>query len=104
MAIPTSSPTPLDELPSIPQLLDIDNEHERRQHQQQQRHSPLPKQQQQQHQQQQPLRQSPAQQPPKSQQPSPQHRPQQLDIVNSLEEFPSLPKKTVVTPLTAQVS
>merc|ERR1712142_584745 len=101
MAIPTSSPTPLDELPSIPQLLDIDNEHERRQHQQQQRHSPLPKQQQQQ---QQPLRQSPAQQPPKSQQPSPQHRPQQLDIVNSLEEFPSLPKKTVVTPLTAQVS
>jgi len=79
MAIPTSSPVPLEELPVHPN----DNEQKRRQQQRQ-----------------------PQQSPSLSRQSSPQHqqRPQQLNIVNSLEEFPSLPKKTVITPLTAQAS
>jgi len=98
MAIPTSSPanttttTTSEEVHHIPQLIDI--EEERRQfHRLQQQH---------QHSQQ--SRDSSSPQQPSS---SPQHRQHQsppVEIVNSLEEFPSLPKKAVTTPLTALVS
>lgn len=94
MAIPTSSSdlSTAEEAHPIPQL--IDNEDERRQLQRQQ----------QQHSQQQSRDTSSPHQPS----PSPQHHrqqqqspPAQKEIVNSLEEFPSLPKKAAVsTPLT----
>jgi len=80
----------------IPQLMD--NEEERRQLQRQQ--------QQQQHSQQQQFRD--ASSPPQQPSSSPQHHRQlqqqhsplnRVEIVNSLEEFPSLPKKAVSTPL-----
>jgi len=95
MAIQTPSPTTttttgvVEDIQHIPQL--IDNDEERRQLQRQQ----------QQHSQQQ-FRDTSPQQPSSSPQLC-HHQPPPVEILNSLEEFPSLPKKTVSIPFAAAV-